>query len=168
MALMLMLIVGMLAGTAPQLGTQPQTPSMSSSVAPSRQPSTHPGAITPEAAIRAVLLKQVADWNRGDVRAFMQGYWNSPRTEFVSSGGILRGWQPVFERYRKKYPDGAAMGHLTFSSLEVTQLGPQAALVVGQWHLERKSGNAGGAFTLVFRKFPEGWRIINDHTSQSP
>jgi len=41
---------------------------------------------TPEArAIRAVLDKQVADWNRGDMEAFAAGYKNSPDILFIGS-----------------------------------------------------------------------------------
>jgi uncharacterized protein (TIGR02246 family) len=123
---------------------------------------------SPEEEIRAVLKAQVAAWNRGDVSGFMQGYWRSPETEFVTSDGILRGWQRVLARYRKAYPNRSAMGRLEFSDLEVTELGPDAALVVGNWRLKRASEQLGGVFTLVFKKFPEGWRIINDHTSQTP
>jgi len=110
----------------------------------------------------------VADWNRGDVTAFMRGYWKSPQTEFVGIGGIMRGWETVLDRYRKNYPDRASMGHLDFTGLEVTVLGPEAALAVGYWQLKRQNDTPSGVFTLVFRKLPEGWRIINDHTSQSP
>ena len=124
---------------------------------------------TPGAAeeIRAVLKTQVAAWNRGDVAGFMQGYWKSPDTEFVSSEGVLRGWEKVLARYRKAYPNRSSMGHLEFSGLEVTELGPDAALVLGNWRLRRAGDQPQGVFTLVFKRFPEGWRIINDHTSQS-
>jgi uncharacterized protein (TIGR02246 family) len=121
----------------------------------------------PAAAIRAVLDAQVEAWNRADIDAFMQGYWKSEKTEFVGASGVLRGWQNVLSRYRRQYPDRAAMGHLTFSDLEVTLLAPDAALVVGHYQLEREHDRPSGVFTLVFRKFPEGWRIINDHTSAS-
>ncbi|HUI41952.1 MAG TPA: nuclear transport factor 2 family protein [Terriglobia bacterium] len=163
MALMLIWVAAMLQGT-------PAAPRPAHPAARQAQAATEPkhAAVRPEAEIRALLRQQVADWNRGDVTAFMQGYWNSPNTEFVSSNGISRGWQTVLDRYRKAYPDRAAMGHLTFSGLEITLLGPKAALAVGHWQLQRNSGAPGGVFTLVFRKFPEGWRIINDHTSQSP
>lgn len=127
-----------------------------------------PSPASLEAGVRALLKKQVADWNRGDVTAFMRGYWKSPQTAFVGADGILRGWQTVLDRYRKTYPDRASMGHLDFTGLEVTVLGPEAALAVGHWQLKRQSDSPGGVFTLVFRKFPDGWRIINDHTSQSP
>ena len=45
------------------------------------------------------------DWNRGDVTAFMRGYWKSPQTEFVNTDGILHGWEAMLDRYRKSYPD---------------------------------------------------------------
>jgi ketosteroid isomerase-like protein len=117
-------------------------------------------------AVTAVLTKQQDAWNRGDVDAFMQGYWKSPELSFADSSGITRGWQPVMDRYRKNYPDQKAMGHLDFSDLEVRPLGKDAALVMGRWHLKRDSGELGGIFTLVFQKFPDGWRIIHDHTSR--
>jgi len=119
----------------------------------------------PEDEVRAVLDAQVAAWNRGDVDAFMQGCWKSEKTEFVGSKGVIRGWQGVLDRYRRTYPNQSAMGKLTFSDLEVTALSPGAALVLGRWQLEREHDRPGGVFTLVFRRFPEGWRIIHDHTS---
>src|SRR5215469_7684674 len=81
-------------------------------------------------AITSVLAEQQAAWNRADVGAFMRGYWNSPELTFAGSSGITRGWEPVFERYRKQYPDRAAMGRLEFSELEMRSLGPDAALVL--------------------------------------
>ena len=131
--------------------------------------SAHPPRIdvrkNPEPAIRAVLDAQVAAWNRGDVDAFMEGYWKSDSTEFVGANGIVRGWQAVLDRYRKSYPDREAMGTLAFSDVEVSPLCPTAALVTGHFHLQREKDQPSGVFTLVFRRFPEGWKIINDHTS---
>jgi ketosteroid isomerase-like protein len=117
------------------------------------------------AAITSVLSEQQAAWNRADVRAFMQGYWNSAELTFAGSSGIIRGWEPVLARYKKQYPDEAAMGRLDFSELEMRSLGPDAALVLGRWHLTRPTGNLGGVYSLVFERFPEGWRIVHDHTS---
>jgi ketosteroid isomerase-like protein len=117
------------------------------------------------AAILALLNEQQTAWNRGDVDGFMKGYWNSPELTFAGSSGITRGWQPVLVRYRKSYPDRQAMGHLDFSELEVRPLAKDASLVLGRWHLQRSSDELGGIFTLVFQRFPEGWRIIHDHTS---
>jgi ketosteroid isomerase-like protein len=118
-----------------------------------------------DAAVRALLASQAADWNRGDIDAFMRGYWNSSETTFAGASGISRGWQTVLDHYHKNYPDRATMGHLDFSEIEVTSLGNDAALILGRWHLTRDAGPVGGIFTLVARRFPEGWRIIHDHTS---
>lgn len=118
------------------------------------------------AAITGVLTTQQSAWNRGDVGAFLQGYWRSPELTFSGTGGIARGWDAVLARYKEHYPDRSTMGKLDFSGLEFRFLGPDAALVLGQWHLERQRGNVGGVFSLVFERFPEGWRIIHDHTSE--
>lgn len=118
-----------------------------------------------QAAIKAVLNAQMAAWNRGNVDAFLAGYWHSPELSFSGSGGVTRGWGGVMARYKKNYPDRAAMGQLDFSDLEFRFLGPDAALVLGQWHLKREKDDVGGVFTLVWQRFPKGWKIIHDHTS---
>ena len=119
----------------------------------------------PSNAIRTVLTEQQGAWNRGDIPAFLQGYWNSPELTFAGSDGVVRGYDGLLERYRKSYPDKAHMGELEFSGLEIRPLGTDSALVVGHWHLKRPVGDAGGVFSLVFHRFPVGWRIIHDHTS---
>ena len=159
-ALLLLAVLGAFAWLLPH---RAQAQSTTNAPAPASQPAS---SQVEEDAIRSMLKAQVSDWNRGDVRAFMGGYWNSPQTELVGSTGIIRGWKSALETYRKQYPDRAAMGRLNFSDLEINMLAPDAALVVGRWHLKRQSDAPGGVFTLVFRKFSEGWRIVNDHTSE--
>ena len=119
-------------------------------------------------AIRKVLDTQVAAWNKGDLEAFMTGYWKSPELTFFSGAEPQRGWQATIERYRKRYQsEGQEMGKLTFSELDVQVLGPDSALVRGRWQLVRSKDKPGGLFTLIFKRFPEGWRIVHDHTSGS-
>lgn len=120
---------------------------------------------TEREAIASVLRKQVADWNRSDIPAFMAGYWKSPDTEFVNDSGIFQGWDDVLKRYQKTYPTGEAMGHLTFSGLEIHVLCGDSAYVIGKYRLDREKDHPQGVFTLIFKKFPEGWRIVNDHTT---
>ena len=132
----------------------------------SAQEMRHPDSAAAE--ITAVLNSQQSAWNKGDIRAFMDGYWNSPDVTFSGSSGVSRGWQSVFARYQQRYPTQVAMGHLDFSDLETHFLSSTSALVLGKWHLTLSSGDLGGVFTLVFQKFPEGWKIIHDHTSQVP
>ncbi len=128
-------------------------------------PAAPPGP-TAEEAIRAVLASQVEAWNKGDLEMFMQGYWSSPELTFFSAGNRTQGWQATLDRYRKRYQaEGQEMGRLTFSELQVEVFGPDAAFVRGRWQLERSKDRPGGLFTLLFRRFPEGWRIVHDHTS---
>jgi beta-aspartyl-peptidase (threonine type) len=115
--------------------------------------------------IRRVMDAQVAAWNNGDIDGFMRGYWNSPDLVFVSGANVTRGWQPTIERYKKNYDSRAKMGTLTFSDLEVDILSKNSATVLGSWALTREKDNPKGKFTLIFRKFKDGWRIIHDHTS---
>jgi uncharacterized protein (TIGR02246 family) len=132
-------------------------------VDPSGAPAEDRGA--DRAAIQAVLDAQQAAWNRGDVDAFVVGYWHSPELTFSGASGVSRGYDGVLARYKKNYPDRAAMGQLDFSGLEFRFLGPDAALVLGNFHLSREKGDASGVFSLVWQRFPEGWKIIHDHTS---
>ena len=116
-------------------------------------------------AISAVLSAQQAAWNRSDVDAFLVGYWRSPELTFSGSSGVARGWDGILARYKKNYPDKAAMGQLDFSELEFRFLGPDATLVLGRWHLKREKDELGGVFSLVWQHFPDGWKIVHDHTS---
>ncbi len=124
------------------------------------------GASDPD-RIRNVLNTQVADWNAGRLEEFMRGYWHSPDLTFFSGGRKLSGWEATLDRYRKTYQaEGHEMGRLVFSDLDVTLLGPQAAVVRGHWELTLSDGKKpGGLFTLIFRKFDGGWKIVHDHTS---
>jgi uncharacterized protein (TIGR02246 family) len=120
----------------------------------------------PQDAIRQVLDAQVRAWNKGDLNAFMDGYWKSPDLSFFSGNNKTAGWQATLERYQKKYQgEKKEMGQLTFKELSVDLLGEDHALVKGRFQLQMKAETPTGIFTLVFKKFPEGWRIIHDHTS---
>jgi hypothetical protein len=132
---------------------------------PAQQGMAQGASQTDSQAIASVLNEQVGDWNRGDIPAFMGGYWRSNDTEFVNTAGIFQGWDNVLKRYQSSYPNRAAMGHLTFSGLEIHVLCPDSAYVIGKYRLDREKDHPQGVFTLIFRKFPEGWRIINDHTT---
>ncbi len=127
--------------------------------------STSLSAESPQSEISAVLNMQQEAWNHGDIDAFMQGYWRSDETIFVSGDEITRGWQKVLDRYKKKYSDRAKMGTLTFSNLEITSLSDDSAVALGSWKLKRTNDEPRGRFTLIFRRFPEGWKIVHDHTS---
>ena len=119
------------------------------------------------AEIRALLDAQVAAWNRGDLEGYMAGYWKSPELTFYSGSTITQGWQPTLDRYRKRYQsEGHEMGKLTFSELHVEAFDATHAIAWGRWKLDMKDGKSpNGLFTVVLKKFDEGWRIVHDHSS---
>jgi beta-aspartyl-peptidase (threonine type) len=119
----------------------------------------------PPEEVDRMLELQAEAWNTGDIEAFMKPYWRSPDLTFSSGGQVTRGWAPVLDSYRQRYPDPRAMGHLTFSDLEFNELGEDAAFVLGHWRLEREDP-VGGAFTLVLRRLDDRWMIVHDHTSR--
>ncbi len=120
-----------------------------------------------QAAVEHVLHSQQEAWNHHDLDSFMAGYWNSPELTFFSRGKETAGWRATLDRYRATYNSpGYDMGKLEFSNLRIEMLGPEAAFVRGEFHLTMPDGKTPhGLFTLVFRKFPNGWKIIHDHTS---
>jgi len=99
------------------------------------------------AAIRALLDRGVAAWNRGDLDGFMATYWRS-------------------EELRSRYgTEPETMGRLAFEETEITPLAPDAAVVFGRYFLEREGVVSNGLFTLTVKRLEAGWRIIQDHTS---
>jgi uncharacterized protein (TIGR02246 family) len=127
-----------------------------------------PGQTAPEAAIQHLLDQQTADWNRGDVEAFMKGYEDSPTTTYVGQT-VQYGYATILERYKKLFTTPDAMGKLAFSHLAIRILDAKYAVATGNFHLERTTtggGNADGIFSLLFKRDSSGWKIILDHTSR--
>jgi ketosteroid isomerase-like protein len=117
--------------------------------------------------VEHVLRTQQEAWNRHDLEGFMTGYWNSPELTFFSRAKENNGWQAAMDRYRAAYAGpGKEMGKLEFSGLRIEMLAADSAFVRGTWLLTMSDGKTPhGLFTLVFRKFPDGWKIVHDHTS---
>ena len=119
-----------------------------------------------KAAIQKLLDDQAVAWNKGDLKGFMAGYWKSEKLTFFSGDKIEHGWQATYDRYQKRYQaEGREMGTLTFNDLDIEMIGADTAWVRGRWKLVTSKEKPGGLFTLVFKKLPEGWRIVHDHTS---
>jgi uncharacterized protein (TIGR02246 family) len=118
-----------------------------------------------ELSIRAVLNTQVDAWNKGDLSTFVSTY--AEDCLFVGKQ-VVRGRPAVLARYQKTYSNAAAMGTLEFTDLEVHQVDPEVALVIGHFHLTRTAeggGDASGVFSLVFHRIGGNWQIVLDHTS---
>jgi uncharacterized protein (TIGR02246 family) len=108
----------------------------------------------------AVLDAQIAAWNRGDLVAFCATYVED--AVFATPEGLRRGRDEVLARYKKRYPDKAAMGTLRFEPQDVRA---EAGLVsiVARWHLAYPDRpEASGLTLVVLRRTGEGWRLVQD------
>ena len=125
-------------------------------------------AASPEEQVAALLRAQADAWTRGDLEAFTSVY--AEDASFVSPNGLTRGRREVLERYRKRYPDKAAMGKLTLDVIEARTFpaGKTAdgVSVVARWRLEypgeadRKT--AEGLTLIVLRRAGGSWEIVQD------
>ena len=118
--------------------------------------------------IKTLLHQQQVDWNNADIDAFMEVYWKSDDLQFGGATGITKGWNNTLNNYKKRYPDKAAMGTLTFKIKDMTQQSRKVVSLTGSWDLTRNSGDIGGHFILIWRKIKGKWRIVADHTSARP
>ena len=119
------------------------------------------------AAITALLEAQDAAWNRGDIDAFMAGYWKSPGLRFASGGKVTRGWDETNARYHNTYGGPETMGTLITDDYEIVVLSPDAAIAHGRWKLEGREGTPWGLYTLVMRKIDGEWKIVSDTTTSA-
>jgi|JI9StandDraft_2_1071091.scaffolds.fasta_scaffold261090_1 uncharacterized protein (TIGR02246 family) len=116
--------------------------------------------------LKGIVAAQKDAWNVGDFEKFMDAYWKSDKLTFSSGGKTRRGWKATLENYKKSYPDKATMGTLTFANMEVEALGPDVAMMLGEWKIEGEKP-ANGNFSLVWRKIDGKWVIIHDHSSSA-
>ncbi len=115
--------------------------------------------------IKQVLETQREAWNRGELEAYMEGYWHSDSLLFVGKNGPKYGWKQTLENYRKSYPDRAAMGYLIFDIKKVELLNSKTAFVLGAWRLKRDNDEPNGYFTLILKKIKGRWLVVSDHSS---
>ncbi|HUB61154.1 MAG TPA: DUF4440 domain-containing protein [Puia sp.] len=118
-----------------------------------------------EAAIRQIMARQVDAWNKGNLNAFMKGYWNNDSLIFIGKAGPSYGYHQALANYKRNYSGPDQMGKLFFDLLKVKRLSAEYYFVIGKWFLKRKAGDISGVYTLLFRKINGEWRIIVDHTS---
>lgn len=125
--------------------------------------------------VTALLTSQAEAWSAGDLAAFCSVYADD--AVFVAGGGITRGRVALLERYRKRYPDRAAMGTLRLEVQDLRPLwGPEVSLlgdalpgavhsatVVARWILDKADGSrAEGSTLLVLRRTGDTWSIVSD------
>ena len=120
---------------------------------------------TEEEAIREVIARMQAAWNRGDFRGYMEGFAN-PDVVFVSRGRIQRDWHATLDHYIADYGGApGSQGELTFSNIRIEMLAPDAAQLISDYNLVRAAGSQVGVNTRLMRKRGSQWVIALNHVS---
>ena len=117
------------------------------------------------AAILRVVERMERAWNRGDFKGYMAGFSN-PDVVFVSDGKFQAGWQGTLDHYVRDYGGSPERrGRLHFYNMKVDLLAPDAAMLIGQYRLERGARVTEGVNTRLFRKRHGRWLISVNHVS---
>lgn len=120
---------------------------------------------TDKTAILTTVRRMEYAWNHGDFRGYMAGFRN-PDVIFVSGGKFQDGWQGTLDHYIRDYGGSPERrGHLRFYNMKIDLLAPDAAMLVGQYRLERGSRVTEGINTRLFRKMHGRWLITMNHVS---
>ena len=119
--------------------------------------------------IAAMLVRAAANWNRGDLDAFVDDYLPGDSTTFIGRG-VLRGPAAIRSAYAPRFAPGGTRDSLSFVLLDVDPLAPDVANVIATYVLARRVGvrdsvTAQGPTSLVMRRVNGRWRIVHDHSS---
>ena len=113
-----------------------------------------------------VLDAQVALWNKGDLRGFVDTYWDGPELSFFGRSGLVRGRGDLLATYERGYPTPEARGVLSFEVVAFEPLEHEHALLLGRYHLARQQP-ADGVFSLVLARQRGRVVILHDHTTET-
>lgn len=113
----------------------------------------------PEAGLDALLDRQAADWNRGDLEGFCAVY--AEDATFISPSGVHQGRAQILARYQAKYDTADKRGVLSFETIETRRQGSSASIAL-KWHIQKNETQASGRALIVLHHTPQGWRIVQD------
>jgi hypothetical protein len=117
------------------------------------------------AEILSSIHRMEAAWNRGDFSGYMAGFKN-PDVIFVSGGKFQEGWQGTLDHYIRDYGGSPERrGKLHFYNMKVDLLAADAAMLIGQYRLQRGTRLTEGVNTRLFRKVHGKWLITMNHVS---
>ncbi|NIW35235.1 MAG: DUF4440 domain-containing protein [Gemmatimonadetes bacterium] len=122
-----------------------------------------------DATVDSLLRASERAWNGGDLDGFLHWYAGGSETSFMRSRGPIYGWETIRDLYAPRFEPGADRDSLRFEDVATRPLGPGLGLATFRYVLFRgDSTTSNGIVTLVLAEGPEGWRIVHDHSSESP
>ena len=124
-----------------------------------------------KAAVTPLLAELEASANAHDTDRHMAAYARKSSLTFVFNGEIVRGWDQLRELQRQWWSDGKVKGSYTYVDSPIFEaLGDDAGLTTFLI-AARKVAVDGSvvektlAYSALWRKLPEGWRITFAHES---
>jgi len=116
-------------------------------------------------AIYGVMNQMLALWNARDIEHYMECFWKSDNLLIVSDGEQVIGWNNLLATYQRSYPDRREMAVCSIERVKIQSLGPDLALALSWWTVRTGSRNSYSTDTAIFRKFPDGWKVVADHAT---
>ncbi len=122
--------------------------------------------IDPITEVKQALDGQVDAWNKQELEKAMSYYWNSTEMLWISKAGIMKGYQPVLEEFKKDFADKSKMGVYSYDSLHIEKISGNSVYFVIRWKIvldgQRKMG---GISSQVWKKIDSTWVIAAEHAS---
>jgi len=124
-----------------------------------------------KSAIKPFLAELEASANAHDTDRHMAVYSKDPALTFVFNGEVVRGWDQLCEVQRRWWNDGNVKGSYTYLGDPIFELlGDDAALTTFLIEARRETEDGTResrtlAYSALWRRLPEGWRITFAHES---
>lgn len=106
-----------------------------------------------------------------DADEFMRSYWQSPALAITFDGETMRGWDTILSEQRKWWSDKkAGIKFEEGRSPEIVSQGSDVATSIQWMNVTSADNNKPSklVITSVWRKLPEGWRVVLAHETLIP
>jgi hypothetical protein len=117
--------------------------------------------------ITSLIAKQYQSWRVGDIEGYMAAFWKSPLLVYIIDSDVVFGWANAYGMVRRDFPSGGDAGNPVLERLQVNAATADTAISVEWWTVHFNAFDVHGNTSSTWNKFPEGWRIIQCHTSSS-
>jgi ketosteroid isomerase-like protein len=134
------------------------------SVAPSTAAATYSAEVQ---AITKAISNQYQAWTARDFDGYMAAFWKSPLLIYVVDSNVLIGWDNAYGHLQRQFPAGQDAGEPVLERLQVNVVSPDSAVSVEWWTVHFRGVDVHGNTSSAWKKFPEGWRAVECHTSSA-
>jgi ketosteroid isomerase-like protein len=128
-------------------------------------------AQTPEKDVRQKIVAMMAAAEALDANAFMQTYWQSPALRITFDSETMAGWKIILQEQQKWWSHkDAGIKFIEDQPPLITAQGPQVVTSIQWINVSTNSTPKPSklVITSVWKKLPEGWRVILAHETLTP